>query len=132
MLQEKGVGHIAESAGSKRRHQDACAEESRLQAVAVVGEVLAKAGNHLLARLAIDEPVAQRKEGRRLHRVEDGGLEGAVGLEELALHVGLRIGRHLFERCSIAARGSRHVAHHLGIDDPIGGTQIVPVDDGIG
>ena len=97
-----------------------------------IGEVLAQASQHICLRLALHQVVPEGEEGGRLHRVEDGGLELSLIIEELLSQILPGGIGHLLIECGITACGSRHVAHHRGIDSPVGGAEIVPVGDGIG
>ena len=126
-LEEQFVGDVGHAVIRQRLHQDRGAEESRLQTVAVVGEVLSESANHLVASLTLHEVVLQGEEGRCLHRVEHLGLEASVGGHERRLHVCPRLVGHPLVACSVAPRSAGHVAHHRGIDGPVGSTQIAPV-----
>ena len=131
-LEEQGVGHVGHAVVCQRGHQDGGAEEARLKAVAVLSEVLAQALNHPVLGIAVEELVVQGEEGGCLHGVEDRRLKGAVGIEEVLSQIVLGLSHHRVILSGVAPRGPGHVAHHGGIDGPVGGAQVVPVVDGLG
>ena len=95
-------------------------------------KVLAQAGNYVFFGLALYQFILQGKEGRGLHGVKHSGLKVAFLVEELLFQIGPCCFCHLLVLLAVATRSFRHIPHHLCIDQPIAGTQVVPIDDGIG
>ena len=118
-LEEKIVGDIHHPVLCEGLHQDRSAQETGLQALPVILEILAEPGDHTLLRLAFDEIVLQREESRGLHRIEDIGLETAIFGEELPAEILPRLLRHALVPGGVAARGGSHIAHQSGIDGPV-------------
>ena len=85
----------------------------------MLGEILAQAGDHGLLGFTFEYVVLQCEEGRCLHRVQDCGLELAVGVEEPLPDVSLCIVDHCLVSGGVTSGGGCHVAHHSGIDHPI-------------
>ena len=131
-LIEECVGYVAHSILGESGHEDGCTQESCLQAVAMVLEVLAQASYHILLGLAFHKSVLQSEESRSLHGVEDVGLERSVGVEEGLTQMLLGSLLHIGILGSIASCGLCHVAHHSCINGPVRGAQIVPVHISLG
>ena len=126
-LEEQLVGDVHHTVVGERSHEDGRAQEARLQAVVVVGKVLAQTLDDCFLGCALHQMVLQGEEGRGLHGVEDVGLEGSVLVEEGFLQIGSGSSLHGLILGSVASGGLGHVAHHAGIHAPVAGTQIAPV-----
>ena len=130
-LEEQFIGDVGHAVLRQRRHQDRGAQESRLQAVAMLCEVLAQPCRHPLFGVTLHEPVLQGEEGRRLHGVEDVYFERAILIQEFSAQICLCLPHHPLVGRGVLPRGPRHVGHHAGVYGPVAGTQIVPVGDGL-
>ena len=128
-LEEQFIGNVHHSIFRQCIHQDGSAQETSLQAVAVVGEVLTQAGNHIFFRFAFHQAILQGEEGRGLHGVEDDRLECAVRIHECILGILLCLCLHLFILSHVTACGFSHFSHHARIHSPIASTQVVPIVD---
>ena len=95
-------------------------------------KILAQALNHTLLGSTIYQTVLQGKQGRGLHGVQYGSLKGTILIQELLLQIGLGSLGHLLVFGGIATCCQCHVTHHLGINLPVAGTQVIPVGNGIG
>ena len=95
-------------------------------------EILTQTSNHILLGLALNQLVLQSKQCRGLHGVEDSGLECTVGVHKLLLDIGNTLVGHLLILGTVTTCGNSHIAHHLGVDYPIAGAQIVPIADSLG
>ena len=131
-LEEEFVSDIRHSVVRQGTHKDGSSEESGLEAVAMLGEIVAQACHHALLCRSLHQFVLKGEQGGSLHGVQDGALEGAVGIEEGFPEVILCCIFHGLVGCDIPSGGCCHVTHHAGVDSPVGRAEIVPIDDGIG
>ena len=130
-LEKQLIGNIDHTVLGEGRHQDGGAQEAGLQAVAVVGKVLTQTSDHVRFGLPLHQFILEREQGRCLHGVEDRCLEGAICLEEVVTQVLLCLLDHRLILGRIPTGCLRHVAHHAGINHPIAGTEVIPVNVGL-
>ena len=126
-LEKQVVSYVRHTVVGQHGHEDGSTQESCLQAVSMVGEVAAKPFDCRFFRLAFDDAVAQGKERRRLHGVEDGSAERAVRHEEGTPDILVGFVGNLLQRFGVASCGACHVNHHAGVHEPVGGAEVVPV-----
>ena len=118
-LKQQFVRYVDHAVLGQHVHKDGSAEESGLQAVAVPGEVLTQTGDDSLPGLTLEEFVLEGEERRRLHGIEDLGLEEAVCGHELRADIVFSFLLHGGIFSSVTAGGGGHVAHHAGVDGPV-------------
>ena len=126
-LEEQITRNILHTVLGECRHQDRCTEETCLQAVVVLLEVLAQTRNHIRLSLTLNNTRLECEECRGLHSVENRGLECAVSIEELRLYIALCAAVHRLIVGSIATCCGSHICHHRRIHSPIGCAEEVPV-----
>ena len=126
-LEEEFVGNVFHAIIGQRTHEDGCTQETSLQAVVMLFEVLAQTSHHGCFRIAFHQAVLQGKERRSLHGVQYIELEGTVGLQEVFLNVCLGFCGHLLITGCIASGSLGHIGHVGSIQCPIRSAQITPV-----